>query len=65
MHKTERFGLVLSPQERIPLERLARAEGGLSQVALLRRRLTLAARKRGLWPSPHESSLEKEVSQDV
>jgi hypothetical protein len=48
MQKTERFGLVLSTQERIALKRLARAEGGLSQAAVLRRLLRLAARERGL-----------------
>lgn len=65
MSRKERFGLVLSPEERIALERLARVEGGLSQAALLRRLLMLAAMERGVWPPPQESPLGKEVSQDV
>lgn len=48
--RRERFGLVLLDSEKRALERLAEAEGGLSQAALLRRLVRKAAKERGLWP---------------
>lgn len=50
MDKTERFSLVLTPQEKAAVTRLAEVEGGLSQAALLRRLIRKAAHDRGLWP---------------
>jgi len=52
MLRTERFALVFSPAEKRTLERLAEAEGGLSQAAILRCLLRRAAREHGLWPPP-------------
>jgi hypothetical protein len=52
MLRTRRFGIVLSQAEKRTLERLAEAEGGLSQAAILRYLLRRAARERGLWPPP-------------
>ena len=55
MERSERFGLVLSMQEKIALAQLAQIEGGLSQAAELRRLIRRAAKDRGLWPpiGPH------------
>ena len=50
MKKTERVGLVLTPNEKSAVVRLAEAEGGLSQGALVRRLIRQAAKERGLWP---------------
>jgi len=50
MHKTERLGLVLTPTEKVAVIRLAEAEGGLSQAALVRLLIRKAARERNLWP---------------
>ena len=58
MHKTERFGLVLTQSEKIAVTLLAEQGGGLSQAALVRRLIRKAANERGLWPprlgKPHE-----------
>jgi len=48
VERTERFGLILSPMEKRALVLLAEAEGGLSQAAVLRRLIRLAARDKGL-----------------
>jgi len=52
MLRTQRFGLVLNLAEKQALERLAEAEGGLSQAATVRFLIRQAARERGLWPLP-------------
>ena len=50
MNRDIRFGLLLSPAERLALGRLAEAEGGLSQAATLRRLIRQAALARDSWP---------------
>jgi len=59
--RTEQFGLVLLPSEKRALERLAEAEGGLSQAATLRRLIREAATLRGLWLAPHRDEQPEEV----
>lgn len=54
MTKRIRFGLVLDQAEKKAVLRLAQAEGGLSQAAVMRRLLRLAADRHGHWP-PDES----------
>ena len=49
MRKSKRLGLVLTPAEKTAVVRLAEAEGGLSQAAVVRRLIRQAARSRGLW----------------
>ena len=49
MLRSQRFGLVLSPTEKAAVTKLAEAEGGLSQAAMIRRLIRLAAMRRGLW----------------
>lgn len=53
MKRTERFGLLLSSQEKTVVTRLAEHEGGLSQAALLRMLIRRAAVERGFWPMRH------------
>lgn len=48
MNRNIRFGLFLSPAERLLLDRLAKAEGGLSRAATLRRLLHQAALARNI-----------------
>lgn len=50
MLRTERLAVVLTPAEKKAVVRMAEAEGGLSQAALLRRLIHHAARGRGIWP---------------
>lgn len=59
--RRERFGLVLLDREKRALERLAEAEGGLSQAALLRLLVRRAAKERGLWRTEriHETDREE------
>lgn len=57
-----RFGLILTDSEKRALERLAEAEGGLSQAALLRRLVHREAKERGLWPSPEQIRAKGELS---
>ena len=52
MHKSERLGLLLTPEEKSAAEQLAEAEGGLSLAAIVRRLIRKAAREHGLWPPP-------------
>lgn len=49
MEKTERLGLVLTPKEKAAVTRLAELEGGLSQAALVRRLIRVAANEQGVW----------------
>jgi len=50
MKKKERFGFLLTREEKIALKRLAEREGGLSAAALLRRLIRQTAQKQGVWP---------------
>lgn len=52
--KDERLGLVLTSTEKAALQKLAAAEGGLSQSATVRRLVRVEAERRGLWPSVQE-----------
>lgn len=49
MNKDKRFGMVLSSDEEQALKELAEMEG-LSEAALVRRLIRLAAKDKGLWP---------------
>jgi hypothetical protein len=49
MNKTERFGLIITPAEKVAVQRLAEAEGGLTQAALIRRLIRTEAQRRGVW----------------
>ena len=59
MHRVTRFGLVLSQAEKAAVQRLAEAEGGLSQAALVRRLIRLEAIRRNLWPVSLEEQTEE------
>ena len=50
MNRQIRFGLLLRPDEKHALSRLAEVEGGLSRAATLRRLIRKAAHEKGLWP---------------
>jgi hypothetical protein len=50
MQKSKRLGLVLTPQEKLAVRKLAESEGGLSVAATLRRLIRAEAQPRGLWP---------------
>jgi hypothetical protein len=50
MSREIRFGLLLRPDEKHALDRLAEVEGGLSKAAALRRLIRKAAHEKGLWP---------------
>lgn len=49
MYKSERFGLMMTPTEKQAVQRLAEAEGGLTQAALIRRLIRAEAQRRGVW----------------
>jgi hypothetical protein len=51
MYRTKRLGLVLMPAEKTVVVQMAEAEGGLSQSALVRRLIRIAAREQGIWPA--------------
>jgi hypothetical protein len=48
MVKTERFGLLLTMDEKLLISQLAELEGGLSQAAFIRRLIHQAAQQHGL-----------------
>jgi hypothetical protein len=48
--RSERFGMVLTPDEKHALNKLAEAEGGLSRAATVRRLIRKEAQQLGLWP---------------
>ena len=50
MKRSIRFGLLLSLAEKQALARLAEAEGGVSQGAMVRNLIRREAQQRGLWP---------------
>ncbi|MFC2053498.1 hypothetical protein ACFLV7_04250 [Chloroflexota bacterium] len=52
MYKKERFGFLLTKEEKTALSRLAEIEGGLSLAALLRKLIRTEAQKYGIWPYP-------------
>jgi hypothetical protein len=56
MNRQIRFGLLLRPDEKHALNRLAEAEGGLSQAATLRRLIRKAAHEKGLWPVANQQT---------
>ena len=49
MERKERFGFLLTKEEKSALKRLAEREGGLSAAALLRRLIRQAAQEQGIW----------------
>lgn len=51
MCKTERFGMILTPDEKRTLEALAEDAGGLSLSATVRRLIRKEGQRLGLWPS--------------
>jgi len=65
MAKIQRFGFLLTSEEKILISQLAQIEGGLSQAALVRRLIHQAALEKGLTtlyqPSPvdHEQIMER------
>jgi len=61
MFKTERFGLILTPAEKEAARRLAEADGGLSQAALVRRLIRAEAQRRGLWPPAQQGAQPQEA----
>lgn len=56
MTREIRFGLLLLPDEKRALTRLAEAEGGLSKAATLRRLIRKAAHEKGLWPIANQQT---------
>lgn len=57
MRKTERLGLTLNKTEKLIVKRLAEAEGGLSQVAYIRRLIRSAAEEWGFWPTDQNKAI--------
>lgn len=57
--KSERFGLVLDPDEKNAVIQLAEQEGGLSRAALIRRLIRKEATVKGIWPSALEDSVSE------
>jgi hypothetical protein len=58
MNREIRFALLLRPDEKHALSRLAEVEGGLSRGATLRRLLRKAAHEKGLWPPKQPQAQE-------
>ena len=48
--RAKRVSIVMLASEKLALERLAEAEGGLSQAALVRWLVRREAKAKGLWP---------------
>lgn len=63
MPKTERLGVLVTPLEKAAVQKLAEAEGGLSQAALIRRLIRREARRQGLWPTAKRAVELSEASQ--
>jgi len=63
MLKTERLGVLVTTLEKAALQRLAEAEGGLSQAALVRRLIRREAQRQGLWPTAKKAVELSEASQ--
>ena len=49
MQKSLRFGLLIMPEEKTALAKLAEIEGGLSMAAVIRRLIRKAAFQSGIW----------------
>ena len=64
MNRQIRFGLLLRPDEKQALNRLAEVEGGLSRAATLRRLIRKAAHEKGLWPPADQQPQAEEVRGD-
>lgn len=65
MQKNKRFGLMLTPIEKVAITQLAEYEGGLSQAALVRRLIRKAAHEYGLWPPEQIPEFENVTSPEV
>lgn len=63
MSRVIRFGLLLHSDEKRVLNRLAEAEGGLSQAALIRHLIRKAAHEKGLWPSAADQHSEAQAEE--
>lgn len=63
MPKTERLGVLVTPLEKAAVQKLAEAEGGLSQAALIRRLIRREAQRLGLWPLAEGATHSDEVEQ--
>lgn len=61
MQRLIRFGLLLNTSEKQALARLAEAEGGLSQGAMVRNLIRNAARERGLWLLPAAQRTQAQI----
>jgi len=57
MYRTKRLALVLTPAEKTAVVKMAEAEGGLSQAALVRRLIRNAAKEHGIWPPDREGHI--------
>lgn len=64
MPRTERLGVLVTPLEKAAVQKLAEAEGGLSQAALIRRLIRREARRQGLWPMAKRAVHLSEASQE-
>ena len=63
MKINQRFGFLLSAEEKEILNLLSEIEGGMSKAALLRRLIRLTAIENGIWDGPEYRS--KKVSQTL
>jgi len=51
MRRSERVGLVLTPQEKAAVKQLAETRGGFSVAAFIRSLIRREAKASGIWPS--------------
>jgi hypothetical protein len=64
MTRDERFGLVLTGEEKNMLKQLAYSEGGLSAAAMLRRLIRSAAREKEMRPVRPTVSIEDDAANE-
>ena len=65
MLKHIRFGLLMQPDEKLVLDRLAEREGGLSAAAMVRRLIRKEGERQGIWvgePKQGDSDADRGVA---
>ena len=65
MRRRIRLGLVFSPTEKRTLVRLAEADAGLTQAAVVRRLIQFEARRRSLWQPDSHSEVQTQAAPEV
>lgn len=62
--KTEKFGFILTRQEKRALDLLAEIDGDVSQAGIVRRPIRQEAKRLEAWPPPEDAGAEGRDDED-